>query len=55
MCRADETIRILAHNATQITDQRRSLMAEIAGLAQLPGHLSSVQALIVQRTGPRAQ
>ncbi|MCX4735078.1 HNH endonuclease [Streptomyces sp. NBC_01363] len=55
VCRADETIRILALNATQITDQRRNLMTEIAVLAQVPGDLPSVQALIASKTGPTAQ
>jgi uncharacterized protein (TIGR02646 family) len=55
VCRADETIRILALNATQIKDQRRLLMKEIAVLAQMPGDLPSVQALIAGKTATTAQ
>ncbi|REK89631.1 HNH endonuclease [Streptomyces inhibens] len=54
VCRADETIRILALNATQITDQRRELMTEIAELAQIPGRLPKIQARIEKKVDPTA-
>ena len=53
VCRTEETIRILALNATQITDQRRELMEEIADLAQMPGPLA--QKHIAKRVRPTAQ
>ncbi|SBU90381.1 TIGR02646 family protein [Streptomyces sp. Ncost-T6T-1] len=54
VCRADETIRILALNATQITEQRSDLMKEITALAQLPGH-PVIQEMIDKRVHPTAQ
>ncbi|MFI9637109.1 hypothetical protein ACIHAX_30880 [Nocardia sp. NPDC051929] len=54
VCRADETIRILALNASQITEQRCFLMKEIEILAQIPGALPSVQALIAAKTATTA-
>ncbi|MBB4700642.1 hypothetical protein [Sphaerisporangium siamense] len=53
VCRADETIRILALNATQITEQRRELMTEIAELAQISS-LPTVQARIERKVHPTA-
>jgi len=53
LCRADETIRILALNATQITEQRRKLMAEIGVLARLTG-IDEVEELIAGKVGPEA-
>lgn len=55
VCRADETIRILALNATQITEQRRTLMNEIEDLAQLPDGLPRVQTMIAARIATTAQ
>ncbi|MGW2867266.1 restriction system modified-DNA reader domain-containing protein [Kitasatospora sp. NPDC001225] len=54
VCRADETIRILALNSTQITEQRSELMKEIAALAQFPGN-PVIQDLIDKRVCPTAQ
>jgi len=54
LCRADETIRILALNATQLTEQRRELMSEIRELSRLPGtHVA--EEFIAKRIRPQAQ
>ena len=54
LCRADETIRILALNATQITEQRRELMLEIGQLSRLRGTPVAAD-LIARKVGPQAQ
>jgi hypothetical protein len=54
LCRADETIRILALNASQLMEQRCALMAEISVLARLPKH-DKIEMLIAQKTDPKAQ
>ncbi|MFD4635574.1 HNH endonuclease [Streptomyces sp. NPDC058284] len=54
LCRADETIRILALNATQIREQRSHLMEEVAVLARIPGQ-PTIQQLIDERVAPTAQ
>ncbi|MFE7318536.1 HNH endonuclease [Streptomyces sp. NPDC057555] len=54
VCRADETIRILALNATHITNQRCHLMLEIGELAQITGSSIS-EALIAKKVSPTAQ
>lgn len=54
VCRADETIRILALNASQIKEQRCFLMKEIETLAQIPCAPQGVQALIAAKTATTA-
>ncbi len=54
LCRADETIRILALNATQLIEQRHELMEEIKELGEIPG-LLSIEARIAKKVGPEAQ
>ncbi|MFJ9841660.1 HNH endonuclease [Kitasatospora sp. NPDC101155] len=54
LCRADETIRILALNDSQIIKQRSHLMQEVGVLARL-GDAPGVQQLIDAKVGPQAQ
>ncbi|WP_441247387.1 HNH endonuclease [Kitasatospora sp. McL0602] len=54
LCRADETIRILALNATELIEKRHELMEEIKELGEIPG-LPSVAARIAKKVGPQAQ
>lgn len=54
VCRAEETIRILALNATQIREQRSHLMEEVTWLARLPSDLE-VQKRIDERVSHKAQ
>ncbi|MET7710984.1 HNH endonuclease [Streptomyces sp. NPDC005407] len=54
VCRADETIRILALNDSRIIKQRSRLMQEVGVLARL-GDAPGVQQLIDERVGPQAQ
>ncbi|MCX5395947.1 HNH endonuclease [Streptomyces sp. NBC_00102] len=54
VCRADETIRILALNDTQIIEHRRRLMKDVATLARIPG-LPGIQEMLDERVAPAAQ
>ncbi|MGW2918975.1 HNH endonuclease [Streptomyces angustmyceticus] len=54
VCRADETIRILALNATQITEQRRRVMKDVTILARIPGQ-PGIQEMIDERVAATAQ
>ncbi|WP_244290873.1 HNH endonuclease [Streptomyces virginiae] len=54
LCRADETIRILALNDSRIVPFRSRLMQEVGVLARF-GDAPDVQALIDAKVGPQAQ
>ncbi|MFF2505941.1 HNH endonuclease [Streptomyces sp. NPDC058067] len=54
VCRAEETIRILALNDSRIITQRSSLMREVTMLARLLGADPEVQQVIDDKVGPEA-